>query len=237
MIWIALVCVFALAAGTLLLAKTMRTRLLIGAAGLLAIGGYWIVGKPDMGDEPLSMRLESLESQARTAADTLTPDQMMALIEKRAKEKPNDPEPHKYMGDLLKATGRPGEAIMAYQSALRRDPNYQPAIKALADAIFESSGEFTPDLTALYHRAYELDPTDLRIGYFAAIGDWRAGDKAKAEEEFKKIEAQAPAGDPRLRMFAAMRAQFASDQPPASPPADQTGPAAPPAKSPTKSPG
>lgn len=198
----------------------------MAAAGLLAIGAYWFLGKPGMMDEPLSDRIAELEKQARTAADTLTGDQMMAIIQKRAQESPKDPEPHKYMGDLLAAVGNPNEAILAYQSALRRDPDYRPAIEALADLLFKLSGRVDPSTRDLYRRAYELDPSDLRIGYFAALGDWQEGKRAEADAEFDRIEALAPEGDQRRQMFKAIRDTFATDKPPEPPP--ENPPAKPP---------
>lgn len=226
MIWIGLIAALIVAAGTLFLAKGTRARIVVGLAGLAAVGAYFVLGKPDMPDEPLAQRLAVLEKSAQGGAniEDFTLDQIMAIAQKRALENPKDPMPHKIMGDLLAAVGRPNEAIMAYQSALRRDPAFKPAIESLADTAFKMSGRIDAPTATLYRRAFELDPADLRLGYMAAVGDWQAGEKDKANAEMDAIEAQAPEGDPRREMFKALRETFASDAPP---PAGEPGQAPP----------
>ncbi len=211
MIWgLAFVGVLVLA-GAWFVARSMRSRVIAMGAVVLGVGGYLLVGHPQMGDQPLSQRLDELETLAQTSAETMTGDQMMALLQKRALEQPEDPTPHKFMGDLLAASGRPQEAQLAYQSALRRNPDFQPALKALADNAFKMTGEVNAATTEVYRRAYQLDPSDLRLGYLAAIGDWNAGRRDQAREAWSALEALAPEGDPRLQMFAALREVLAAD--------------------------
>ncbi len=193
------------------LAKSLQTRVIAMVAVVIGFGAYLLVGRPDLADQPLSARLNELEEQARTSAESMTGDQMMALLQKRALDDPRDPNPHKFMGDLLAASGRPQEAQMAYQSALRRNPDFQPALKALADNAFKMTGEVNPATAEVYRRAYQLDPSDLRLGYLAAIGDWNAGRRDQAREAWTALESLAPEGDPRLQMFAALREVLAPD--------------------------
>lgn len=211
MIWfLVLVGVLALAAAWFV-AKSMQTRVIAMAAVVIGLGAYAMVGRPMMGDQPLSQRLDELETLARTSAETMTGDQMMALLQKRALDDPEDPTPHKFMGDLLAASGRPQEAQLAYQSALRRNRDFQPALKALADNAFKMTGEVNAATTEVYRRAYQLDPADLRLGYLAAIGDWNAGRQEEAREAWAALEGLAPEGDPRLQMFQALREVLAPD--------------------------
>ena len=100
---------------------------------------------------------------------------------------------------------------MAYQSALRRNPDFQPALKAPADNAFKMTGEVNPATAEVSRRAYELDPSELRLGYLAAIGDWNAGRQEQAREAWTALESLAPEGDPRLQMFAALREVLAPD--------------------------
>lgn len=214
MIWIIVVAAVFVAGGVWFLANTTRTRVVVAVAALAAVGGYWVIGRPDMPDEPLAARLDAIDTLARTSADTLTGEQMMAIIQKRAQESPNDPEPHKYMGDLLAAAGAPNEAILAYQSALRRNPDFQPALKALADLLFRLSGRVDPSVRDLYLHAYQVDQSDLRVGYMAGVGEWQAGRRAEAEALWASIEAKTAEDDPRRQMFQAIRETFAVDTPP-----------------------
>ena len=88
------------------LAKSLQTRVIAMVAVVIGFGAYLLVGRPDLADQPLSARLNELEEQARTSAESMTGDQMMALLQKRALDDPRDPNPHKFMGDLLAASGR-----------------------------------------------------------------------------------------------------------------------------------
>ncbi len=212
MIWIALAAAVIAIGGAWFVAKSWATRGIVLGAAIAAIAAYAFIGRPGMGDQPLSARLDELEVEARDHADEMRPDQLMALLQKRALDDPEDPTPHKFMGDLLEATGRPSEAMMSYQAALRRDPAFQPALKSLADLLFKQSGTVGQDTMELYRRAYQLDPSDARIGFMAALGDWLAGRKAEAEVEWARIEEPLAPDDPRRQMFQAFRQAYGVDE-------------------------
>ncbi|MEP7209539.1 MAG: hypothetical protein ABI740_01770 [Alphaproteobacteria bacterium] len=198
MIWIILVAVVVVIGGTWLVAKSLRTRIVVFVAALLAVGGYALVGKPNQPGLPLSSRIEELEQQAKKSPESITPEQIMAIAGRRSKEHPGDPQPHYIMGVLLKGTGKPNEAMLAFESALRRDPKFVPAMVALADLLFETSASVTPDSQRLYQEAFALAPTDLRLGYMSGVGDWQAGKKDEAEKLWASLDARAPAGDRTL---------------------------------------
>lgn len=211
MTWVLVLVALAILAAAWFVAKSTQVRVVAMIAVVMGFGGYMLAGQPGMSDQPLSDRLVDLEELARTSAETMTGEQMMALLQKRAQDEPRDPNPHKFMGDLLAASGRPQEAQLAYQSALRRNPDFQPALKALADNAFKMTGEVNAATTEVYRRAYQLDPSDLRLGYLAAIGDWNAGRREEARQAWGVLESMAPDGDPRLQMFAALREVLAPD--------------------------
>lgn len=213
---LALVLVAALAA-VLWIARDWRGR--SAAAFLLAAGafGYVALGRPDIADQPYDARLEAL---AAIDPEQLRGDQAMALLKRRAREAPDDPRPVFLTGQIYAAAGERDQAVFAYQSALRRDAGFVPAMKALADLLFMSSGgQVGEDALRLYRRAFELQPDDLRVGYMAALGDWQAGNREQAEAEFARLSAGLAAEDPRLQMFKALREAFATEgDPPALPP-------------------
>jgi cytochrome c-type biogenesis protein CcmH len=198
LIWIIVVAVVIVIGGAWLVAKSWRTRAVVFVAALLAVAGYGLVGHPDRPDSPLSSRVEKLEQQAKKTPENITPDQIMAIAERRSRENPKDPQPHYIMGVLLKGTGKSNEAMLAFESALRRDPKFVPAMVALADLLFESGGVVTPDAQRLYQEAFTLQPADLRLGYMSGVGDWQAGRKDEAEKLWASLDARAPAGDKTL---------------------------------------
>ncbi|MEZ5937578.1 MAG: hypothetical protein R3C52_05090 [Hyphomonadaceae bacterium] len=215
MIWVMTAAGAAALAAAWYISRSWTTRGVVALAALSAIGAYAALGRPNMGDEPLEGRLETLERRASTEAAQFTVPEMMALLQKRAKEAPKDPNPHKFMGDLYKGAGATNEAILAYQAALRRDPDFAPAMVSLADVLFMSSGRVDESTAALYHRAFELDPGNLRVGYMAGIGDWQAGKRDQAVALWDSLEAKVSDGDPRKQMFKALRDTFAVDGDPA----------------------
>jgi cytochrome c-type biogenesis protein CcmH len=207
LIWLILVAVVVVIGGSWLVAKSLRTRAIVFVAAMLAVGGYVLLGHPDKPDDPLSHRVDELEARLKSVQNDPTkarlgPDELMAIAEKEARADPKNPGPHHAMGYILERTGKASEAVMAYESALRRDPNFTPSMVALADLLFSSSGQVTPDIQKLYQRAHELEPDDLRIGYMVGVGDWEAGKKDEAEKLWASLDAKLPAGDKSLSQLA-----------------------------------
>lgn len=183
-----------------------RSSLLIFGACLVAgIAGYFFVGRPALADHPMSARQAALTAKIATDPQSLSPAELLSRLEQAVKDQPDAPEPHFFIGEMLRAQGRPEDALRAYQSALRRNSDYVPALVALSDVLVElSGGAVGPDATRLYARAYELDETQVRAGMFAAMGAAQAGDQAKAEQAMRYIYARLPEGDPRRERFRAM---------------------------------
>jgi cytochrome c-type biogenesis protein CcmH/NrfG len=213
LIWLVLVAVVFVAGGAWLVARSMLTRGIVLFAGLAAAGAYMLLGRPFMHDEPLSGRLAEIEKQAREKPETMTAAQLMALAQERAQEKPKDPMPHWLMGEILEASGQGNEAVLAYEAALRRDPAHLPTIKDLADLRFKMTGQVDAATSVLYHQVYSAEPTNIRAGYMAAIGDWVAGRKDEAKALFAEIDAKTPKDGPYPQMFAALRQMFGIDPP------------------------
>jgi cytochrome c-type biogenesis protein CcmH len=183
-----------------------RSNAIILAACLLAgIAGYVVIGKPGMGDQPMSARQAALAEKIRTDPQSLTAAETLSRLEQAMRDNPKAPEPHFFIGEMLRAQGRPDDALRAYQSALRRNEDFVPALVSLADVLVEiGNGAVSPDATRLYARAYQLDETQVRAGMWAAMGAAQAGDQEKAEQAMRYIYARLPEDDPRRERFRAM---------------------------------
>ena len=197
---------------------------ILGGCLALAAAGYLMVGKPGMPDQPMAERQEGLAEKIRTAPLTLTPAETLSRLEMATQKKPDDPQPHFFIGEMLRAEGRSEDAARAYQSALRRDENFVPALVALADTLVDlSGGGVSPQATQLYARAYQLDETQVRAGMWAAMGAAQAGDQAKAEQAMRYIYDHLPEDDPRRERFKGMIAAIGQgDQAPPAPDAVPT---------------
>ncbi|WP_300424811.1 hypothetical protein [uncultured Hyphomonas sp.] len=184
---------------------TRRNGIILALCLAVAIGGYLLVGKPGMGDLPMKDRQAGLMEKIRTEPGALTQAETLSRLEATVVERPEDPQPHYFIGEILRAQGRTSDAARAYQSALRRDNEFMPALLALGDALVElNNGAVSPEATRLFAKAYELDETQVRAGMWAAMGASQAGDQEKAEQAMRYIYSRLPEDDPRRERFAPM---------------------------------
>ena len=241
MIWIALVAVVFVAGGAWLVAKSMRTRAIVAALGVASVATYWFVGHPDMGDNPLDVRLAAAETLVRTQPDKVDTRTAIAVVESKIRERPEDPTGYVIVGrmyeslaqnaqmqgaQLMQAGDEKGaskqagimqdslqKAEDAFRDALRRDGNNVEVISDLADLRFKSTGEVDAETTQLYQIAFKAQPDHYRLGYLAGIGLWKEGKKDEAQALWDDIDKRAPAGGPERQMFAALRQMFGIDPP------------------------
>lgn len=179
--------------------------ILVAACLLLGVGGYLALGRPGLADQPMSARQAALAEKIQNDPQSLSYPELLSRLELSVREQPESPEPHFFIGELLRTQGRGEDAVRAYQSALRRDVNYVPAMVSLADVlVMNADGAIGPDATRLYARAYQLDETQVRAGMQAAMGAAQAGDQAAAEQAMRYIYARLPEDDPRRERFRPM---------------------------------
>lgn len=184
---------------------TRLNAIILAVCLAVAVGGYLLVGRPGMGDLPMADRQAGLMEKVKTNPQALTPAETLSRLEATVKERPDDPQPHYFIGEILRAQGRTSDAARAYQSALRRDNEFVPALLALADALVElNNGAVSPEATRLFAKAYELDESQVRAGMWAAMGAAQAGDQDKAEQAMRYIYSRLPEDDPRRERFAPM---------------------------------
>ncbi|MEL6472879.1 MAG: hypothetical protein AAFQ21_02265 [Pseudomonadota bacterium] len=173
----------------------MRDWIIITLAAALAVGGYLAVGSPMRADMPMSARQAEL-----AAMDPLdmSPAETLARLERLTQDQPDDPQPHYFIGELLKSQGRDGDAVRAYQSALRRNSEFAPALLGLADAIVRlQSGDIPDQAAQLYSRAYSLDRQLVRAGFMAGLAAWRAGESERARDIWSAVQNSLEPNDPR----------------------------------------
>lgn len=179
--------------------------IILGGCLALGAGGYLLIGKPGMADQPMAARQTALAEKVRTDPQSLTEGEMLSRLEQAVIDKPDDPQPHYFIGEMLRTQGRAEDAVRAYQSALRRDQDFVPALIGLADVLTQlADGMIGPDATRLYARAYQLDETQVSAGMRAAMGAAQAGDQEKAEQAMRYIYSRLPEDDPRRERFRPM---------------------------------
>lgn len=183
-----------------------RELFLISGAVLLALLIYVGIGRPGMGDAPMSQR--QAELSGKDAAD-MTPAETLARLEALVVERPDDPQPHYFIGQLLVRQGRDEDAVRAFQSALRRDGDFVPAMTALADSFVRiSGGEIGPESARIYYEAARRDPADVRSAFLSGVGLFRAGREAEAQQRWIEFLARLPEGTSEHAQLQAMVAAF-----------------------------
>lgn len=181
--------------------KTFDWALTAGAV-LLAGLIYLMIGRPGFADQPMAKRTAELEQKA---PEDMTPDEWLARLEVLTRQRPEDPQPHYFIGQVLADQGRQEDAVRAYQSALRRDNTHVPALLGLGNALLiMSNGDVSPELAELFKRAFQLDPRQLRAGFLVGVADWQAGDEAGAQAHWATIETALAEGSREREGFEAL---------------------------------
>lgn len=183
--------------------------------GLALLGGillYVWKGEPGRADLPYAARASEIADKDPLQ---LTPAELLARLQQIAKDHPDDAEPQYHIGVLMKAQGRQTDAIRLFQAALRRDPNYVPALVALGDVVIGRDGGAINALAEqVYLRAWTLDPTQVRPGILAGYAAAQDGRRGEADAIWREIDSQLAADDPKRAMFDAILGSLDEAPPP-----------------------
>lgn len=221
LVWLIVAAAAALCLVLLFANRGLGARAALAGACLVAgLGAYALTGRPATPDLPISERVDALQERARgltpgsgmqgLAEAGFTGDEVMALLEDARRNRPDDPLPHLFIGQALAAQGRDEDAIRAFRSALRRDPELTPALSGFADALVRLDGEGVPvDAERLYAEVARLDPADVRSVIMIGAARLEAQDAAGATQAWDELDRRLPDEDPRRAMLSAMRARTA----------------------------
>jgi cytochrome c-type biogenesis protein CcmH len=172
------------------------------AVPLLAAGLYSVLGTPGMPDQPIASRQDRQEDPSR-------PDiqKMVAGLEERLRQKPDDVEGWLMLGRSKAVLGRPQEAVQAYRKALELGPDDAQVEGALAEALVTAAqGVVTPEAKSLFERVAGKVAEDPRPDFYLGWADAQAGDFHAALERWRRLLAATPADAPwRPRVVDAIR--------------------------------
>lgn len=164
---------------------TPKDAVIVAVAIAVGVAGYLYMGEPGRSDYPMSVRQS--EIAGKDPAE-MSPAETLARLQHLTQTQPDDPEPHYFIGQYLRARGRDTDAIRAFESALRRDGRFVPAMVGMADTFVAlSDGEIGPEAARLYAGAWQLDSNQLRAGFLAGLALWQAGDRQAAESTWAGV--------------------------------------------------
>jgi cytochrome c-type biogenesis protein CcmH len=169
-----------------------------------ALGLYAALGAPDLPDRPFASR------EDRRQGDPEQPNiaAMVARLEARLAESPDDLDGWLMLGRSKGALGDHRAAIEAYrraQALAADDPRVHAGLGE--SLVMAAQGVVTPEAKTLFTRLLETAPDDPRPAYYLGWADVQAGDHHAALERWRKLLAVTPAEAPwRPRLIEAVRA-------------------------------
>jgi cytochrome c-type biogenesis protein CcmH len=171
--------------------------LALGLAGIVALGAtflYTRIGRPDLAAAPPAAAAPATDAEGAEPGHV---DAMVAQLEAKLRQSPNDPEGWRMLGWSYMQTGRFADAAGAYGRASALDPANADYQSARGEALVRAAdGHVTPDARAAFARAVKGDPTDPRARYFLAAAKDQDGDHAGAMADWIALLKSAPPGAP-----------------------------------------
>jgi len=149
-------------------------------------------------------------SAAPAAHAGMTQEQVVAMVDKlaaRMKEHPEDPAGWKLLARADAALGRFPEAVAAFREAAARGPADASLLADWADAQAMANRSLEGAPTALIARALALDPNHPKALSLAATAALERKDYEAAIDDWRKLEAQLPAGSDEAKEVDAMIAE------------------------------
>ena len=175
--------------------------LAIGIAGVVALaatGLYALLGRPD-----LAAGAHVQNHSAQPAANSSHPggdvSAMIAQLEARMRQTPNDPEGWRMLGWSYLVTGRAADAAAAYGRAVALAPHNADYRSSEGEALVRTSGgQVTASALDSFRAALKEDPRDPRAKYYVALYKDQSGDHNGAMAYWIALIKNAPPDAPWL---------------------------------------
>lgn len=184
------------------------------AAPLLAVGLYLAVGSPGYGDQPFAQRLAAWRA---TPPGQLEAPQMAAVLRAVTAERPDDPEPYRFLAMAEMASGNASAASRALRDAISRAPDRADLWESLGEALMiQAEGEITVPVQRAFEEALARDPAAATARFHLARGLIESGQTEAGLAAWRALRDDLPANDPRRQILGAAIAEVS-----AAPPAGQ----------------
>lgn len=153
--------------------------LMLPLAGILL---YQSVGTPAAIDLPAATPQRTAQAQQPHSAQGGQMEELVASLQQRMQENPDDPEGWLILGRSLKSMQRFPEALEALGNANRLIPNNPMIMIELAEASLFVSGQadISPEGRQLIESALQIDPANQKGLWLLGMVSAQDGDDAKA---------------------------------------------------------
>jgi cytochrome c-type biogenesis protein CcmH len=178
------------------------------ALPLLAGGLYWQFGRPDLPSRPFAERAAERAEQRQLAEGQSQPGEaqqgrlpsvetMIAQLEQRVADQPDDLEAWTRLGRAYDLTGRFDQSVDAYRRAVALDGEDAGLQAALGEAlVMVEDGMVTPAAKEAFDRALALDAAEPRARFYRGLALLQAGDRRGAFDAWAGLIASSPADAP-----------------------------------------
>ena len=154
---------------------------------------YDRAGAPDLNDLPLADRTPPADPNDISA--------MMAAVERRLAENPDDLAGWSVAAPVYLRLGEADKAVAAYRNTLRLGPPSAEKQAGLGEALVQKAGgEVTEEARQVFQQALALEPDLPAARFYLALGLSQAGRYAEAKEAWAALIAASPQGAPWLNL-------------------------------------
>ncbi|CCB65588.1 MULTISPECIES: c-type cytochrome biogenesis protein CcmI [unclassified Hyphomicrobium] len=195
------------------------------ALPIVSLALYLDYGKPGMPAQPLSERLAEANA-------TSTPNDLIAKVEQRLREHPEDGRGWDVIAPVYYAMGRYADAADAYQKAIRLIGEDPKRLQGFANARIRMENGIVPDdARKALQRILVLNPNATEPKIWLALAKEQDGHLTEAAADYKDLISKAPPDAPwrpvlveRLaKLDPQSAAAFANDKSTANAPAAASG--------------
>ncbi len=172
-------------------------------APVLALALYLATGSP---------RLPSQEFLAAHGDDIQQEREMVARLESRLRDNPEDVQGWLLLARSYTTMGRYDDAVKAWREAIKRSPDPTSMASAFGEALVQAAdGTVTPEAARQFEAALTVNPTDPRGRYYLGLARAQAGDSRGALQGWTDLVAMSPADAPWVPMVREQITRLASE--------------------------
>lgn len=157
--------------------------------------------------DPAAMRAATVTAEQRAP---ISNEQLVAMVEKlatRMKEHPEDPAGWRLLARTYSTMGRFEESVTAFAEAATRGTPDAALLADWADALAMHQQSLQGEPSRLVDRALALDPHHVKALALAASAALERKDYDAAIAEWRRLQAQFPAGSEETKQIGAMIAE------------------------------
>ncbi len=152
-----------------------------GFVSLASLGLYLTFGNPDLPSYPLAARLDG-------PAEAQSIDVLVAKVEKRLAERPDDGMGWSVIAPVYFKQGRFDDSAEAYRRAIALLGETPEKLLGLGEALsYANNGIVTDDAGKAFQAALGRDPSSVRARFWLALRDEQNGKIAEAKRAYEAL--------------------------------------------------